>query len=260
LHIKDIRYRGSALRPVAQRAATYLFKKSSKKMINFSLKEITKHSMQKIYKYKASILASGIINLKLQFKNKKRNGGSIFDTGDIVLLYDINEQKYLSNSDNRDYGQYMNVNERIVLGKSYKLVDKNHIDKNALWKIHKDVYNNKYTIELLFPGIDSKYRFLSHKDLSTYQYFLDTNTFIFTVETYFISDVARYLRITENDEITDETRFCPYLDKLSTIQVQHARLEDFLPTISELRKRETIDRSISRRKQSLVEVLSTLKK
>ncbi len=252
INVKNIRFKATTLQSVALKVAEYLFNRSSKKMISFCLK----NSTNKSYNYKAKISALGDISL-----SKKMHGGSVFNNGDIVLLYDTKENKYLSKS-HEDYYKLdidprMNIQgQRDIYGIKYILVDKNHIDKYALWKIHKSNFDDKYTFTLLYPHpFYSNFKYLSHTQSSTYQYNRKKSTFIFPGETYFISNIDRYFKITDNDEITDEPRFCPYLDKLPNIQVQHAKLEDYIPSISQLRTRETHSNPIQRKKQSIADTL-----
>jgi hypothetical protein len=257
VRLKGIRLRGTAVRSVAKKAGEYLFKNSSKKMINFCLKETTKNSRHKSYNYRARISSSGIITLKTK---KSNGGGTQFHTDDIVLLYNVKDGRYLSQYDINDESIYIDPNMKYdmgnVYGQSYNLVDRNYIDKNALWKVHK--YKNTYVFSLLFPT--SKYKHLNHKNFATLQYNRKDNNFIHTTETYFISDQKRYFTITENDEITDELRFCPYLDRLPPLQVIRVSLEDFLPSIRQLRNRETHNQSISRRQQTLAESIDSTTK
>jgi hypothetical protein len=263
VHLKGIKVRGMTVRPVAKKAAEYLFKKSSKRVINFCLKETTKNSRHKSYNYKATISASGIISLKLKNKKqtkKSNGGGTLFDTNDIVILYDKKADKYLSQYDINDESMYTELRTEEwhpPYGQSYNLVDRNYIDKKALWKIHK--YKNKYVLSFLFPT--SRYKYLSHKDTLTYQYNRkDDEPVTYTTETYYISSTERYIMIDENDEVTDESRFCPYLKRLPSLQVIRVSLEDFLPSIRQLRNRETHNRSISRRQQTLAESISSARK
>jgi hypothetical protein len=88
-------FRGDKVSDAAKKAAKYLFVKNNKKNFTFCMKETTKNSQNKTYKYKVSIIDSKV-------NVKKYTGGvhTEYKIGDIVTLYDRHAEGYISYNDN----------------------------------------------------------------------------------------------------------------------------------------------------------------
>lgn len=153
------RFQGDKVLDIAKKAAKYLFQnqKNNNKSITFCIRETTKGSKNKSYKYKAVLNDNSKINIK------KYMGGipddELYNIGDIVTLYDRRANGYLTyNKEKYTYKPMYGLKTKTPDGNGFLdyssvyysdyLISENNFSKISYWKIID---------KIKFQTIDSSY-------------------------------------------------------------------------------------------------------
>jgi hypothetical protein len=154
------RFNGDSVLDVAKKAAKYLFVNNNKRSIIFSIKETTKNSQNKSYKYKAS-------NVDSRVHIRKYIGGvhTEYKLGDIVTLYDKHADGYISYDDsskmrlaNKYFLHQSLYNTHHGVNYEAGLVAEKDPRKLSYWKLVDTEFQNinSSIVKYLFQLIDSK--------------------------------------------------------------------------------------------------------
>ena len=112
------RFQGDKVLDIAKKAAKYLFQiQKNKKSIVFCIKETTKNSKNKSYKYKASLNNNSKINIKKYMGGVPKD--ELYKIGDIVTLYDRRANGYLTYNEEKYTYRYREMKTNYQFKKDF---------------------------------------------------------------------------------------------------------------------------------------------
>lgn len=245
------RFQGEKVSDVAKKAAKYLFQnqKNNKKSIVFCIKETTKGSKNKSYKYKALLKNDSKINIK------KYIGGipnkELYKIGDIVTLYDEHEKAYITynntNSTDINFKYFLNYREgnhdMVYYSDNLKL--EKDIKKNSYWIINNitkvnNIFNPYYKYQFKLKDTEL-YLNINNRSINIEKGSIPTiNTDIYLSLTNKNNTYQTYFTIIKNDNSVDNDLLgSNYFNNIENRDKFLITVRHKIPSVNKLRLRET---------------------